>query len=124
MTTQAEYEAQIARITAIIKRGVEIRIEGGATPDAAFEQLVNYAAGIPGRDEATIQMMTLAAGDLARGWEHSAEFVKWWNATFPDANRVQGFACPATINLPNGQRAAIAAPWSVYMSTWAHGATS
>lgn len=109
-------EAQMDAITATVRARAEARLAGGWQPDFAFEDAVNAAANIGSSREATIQMMTLACARLARGWDHSPAFVSWWNRLFPDAAQVSGFACPCTIDLPNGERAAIIAEWSTFLA--------
>jgi hypothetical protein len=113
---QRRREAQMDTITASVRERAEARMAAGWQPDFAFEDAVNAAANIGSGREATIQMMTLACLRLARGWEQSSAFVSWWNRLFPDAAHVSGFACPCTLNLPNGQRAAIIAEWSTFLA--------
>lgn len=112
-----EYEAQIDAIAARIRESAEAKIAAGWATDNAFDAAVHAAADSDKTTEATIKQMTLAASALARGWTHSEAFVLWWNALFPTADRVQGFACPATIDMPDGRRVGVIASWSGYLST-------
>lgn len=111
-----DYNAQIEMIPHRIRERFEARLANGWGPQFAFEDAVHHAANVGDNREATIQQMTLGASELARGWEHSDVFVAHWNAMFPDAARVSGFACPCTVDLPDGRRAAIAAEWSVFLA--------
>lgn len=113
---QAEYDAQIEAIPARIRERYEARLAAGWQSAFAAEDALHYAARVGSDREATIQQMTIGASALARGWQHSEAFVECWNAMFPDASRVSGFACPCTIDLPNGQRAAIAAEWTLFLT--------
>lgn len=113
---QTEYDAQIEAIPVRIRERYEARIAAGWQPAFAAEDALHRAAQIGSNHEATIQQMTIGASALARGWQHSEAFVGCWNAMFPDAALVSGFACPCTVDLPNGQRAAIAAEWSLFLA--------
>lgn len=109
-------EAQITATAQVIRESAEAKIAAGWAPEIAFDAAVHAAAKSDARDEATVQMMTLACSILARNWEHSVAFVEWWNALFPNSPRCSGFANPAVMELENGQSAAIIAPWSGFMS--------
>lgn len=113
---QERRDRQIERIADRVRERVASRLATGWKLDFAFEDALHFATDVGSRHEATIQMVTLAGGKLARGWEHSAAFVRWWNALFPYADHVAGFACPATIDLPNGQRGAFIATWSGFLA--------
>lgn len=109
-------DEHIVRIADRVRDRVASRLAAGWNINFALEDALHYATDVGTRREATIQMVTLAGGKLARGWEHSEAFVRYWNALFPFADLVEGFACPATIDLPNGQRGAFIATWSGFLA--------
>lgn len=116
--TQAQYDAQVNAIAREWRALVDQRIASGWAPVFACDDAANRAARAGKRDEATIQMMTYAAGELyqATDWAHVADFVAWWNARFPAAPRLDGhdFAMPCIIEMPDGRTAAIASSWSAF----------
>lgn len=113
---QADYDAQMKRIPDRIRERYEARLAGGWQPALAFEDALHHGANVGNRREATIQQMTIGASALARDWEHSETFVSLWNAMFPDAGRVSGFACPCVIELGDGRTASVAAEWSLFLA--------
>ncbi len=120
MTTPAQYESQIGDIAIHWRARADDLIAKGWRPDFAFEEAANKVANIGKLDEATIVMMTRAAGHLLYDWQHSAEFSAWWNARYPDAPKLEGhdFAAPCFIDLPGGGRGVVAAPWSNFNHTF------
>lgn len=116
--TQEQYDARTKTVAHEWREFSDQRIASGWAPEFAFDDAANRAARIGKRDEATIQMMTFAAGELyqAADWPHAAAFTAWWNARFADAPRLadHDFAMPCIVEMPDGRTAAIASPWSAF----------
>lgn len=120
MKTQAEYEADIMAIARDWRRLVEERVAAGWEPTFAFDEAADRAAKVGTNDEATIQMMTRAAGALAypgskEVWQHSDAFRAWWNARFPLAPNLEGYDFRAPCLFEAGElRTGIIATWSCF----------
>ena len=119
--TEADREAAITRAALDLRAFADTRIAAGWAPAFAFEDAANKAAHIDSPAELTVQMMTLAAGQLYAddAWPQRDQFVSWWNARFPDAPRVGSaidLAMPCMIDI-GGARAAIAATWSAFCAS-------
>ena len=119
--TQEQYDAQVNAIAREWRELINQRVAGGWAPAFACDDAANRAARTGKRDEATIQMMTQAAGWISyppsklMDWPHTDAFRAWWNARFPDCPRLDGydFAAPCFVEV-GGQRAAIISTWSAF----------
>lgn len=120
--TEAEYDADIAEIAAAWADQSQTLIDAGWTPPFAFASIADRVAKIDSSDEATIQMMTGAAGLVfsLSGWEHRDAFASWWNDRFADAPRLGDgrFAAPCLMEVGD-KRAAIIATWSCFTRQYA-----
>lgn len=121
MMTDPERAAAIQAIVTTWRAVTDQRIAMDWAPEFAFDDAANRAAKIGKRDEATIQMMTSAAGWIAYPpsrepeWPHKEAFRAWWNARFPDCPRLDDydFAAPCLAQIGD-HTAAIISTWSAF----------